>query len=170
MLRPMALVITLLVAGAVLLLLETVLPGMIAGILGGMCLIAGVVLAFTRLGPTAGTWIFAGTVVGLIIGFAIWASVFPNTKMGRAFISERAIGGAPSADPALLHQTGSAVTVLRPSGTALIGGHRVDVVTEGALIEKGTPIKVVAIEGMRVVVRAAGESPTDFSTTNKQTT
>jgi membrane-bound ClpP family serine protease len=30
----------------------------------------------------------------------------------------------------------------------------VDVVTEGAMIERGTPIKVVATEGLRVVVRA----------------
>jgi hypothetical protein len=37
-------VITLLVAGAVLLLLETILPGMIAGIAGLICLVAGVIL------------------------------------------------------------------------------------------------------------------------------
>jgi membrane-bound ClpP family serine protease len=30
----------------------------------------------------------------------------------------------------------------------------VDVVTEGPPVEQGTPIKVVAIEGLRVVVRA----------------
>ena len=40
----MELVVTLLVVGAILLLLETVLPGMIAGIVGGLCLIVGVVL------------------------------------------------------------------------------------------------------------------------------
>jgi membrane-bound ClpP family serine protease len=38
---------------------------------------------------------------------------------------------------------------------ALIDGHRVDVVTEGGMIEKGAAIKVVATEGMRTVVRAA---------------
>lgn len=166
----MTLVITLLAAGAVLLLLETILPGMIAGILGGLCLAAGVILAFVDLGATVGLWVFAGTVAGLIAGFAIWASVFPRTKVGRAFISERTIGGAPSADVALLHQTGSAATTLRPSGTALIGGHRVDVVTEGGLIEKGAPLKVIAIEGMRVIVRAIDESPAEISTTKHQTT
>jgi len=30
----------------------------------------------------------------------------------------------------------------------------VDVVTEGALLDPGTPVKVVALEGLRVVVRA----------------
>jgi membrane-bound serine protease (ClpP class) len=46
------------------------------------------------------------------------------------------------------------LTKLRPSGTAVINGKRVDVVTEGAFIEPGQSIKVVAIEGLRVVVRA----------------
>jgi membrane-bound serine protease (ClpP class) len=56
--------------------------------------------------------------------------------------------------PELLNQTGSALTNLRPAGTAIINDRRVDVVTEGAMIERGTPVKVVAVEGMRVVVRA----------------
>jgi membrane-bound serine protease (ClpP class) len=42
---------------------------------------------------------------------------------------------------------------LRPSGNAAIGDRRVDVVTEGTMIDKGTPIRVVAVEGSRVVVR-----------------
>lgn len=154
MLRRMELVVMLLAAGAVLLLLETVLPGMVAGIVGGCCLLAGVVMAYVKLGAVAGNWILAGTVVAVIIGFGVWASVFPKTRFGRAFISDRAIGDVKADRPELLHQTGTAFTQLRPSGTALISGQRVDVVSEGALVEKGTPIKVVGIEGMRVVVRA----------------
>ncbi len=160
MLRLMALVITLLAVGALLLLAETVLPGMIAGILGGLCLVAAVIVAFVDLGPSAGTYVFAGTSAGVIIGFAIWASVFPKTRAGRAFISERAIGGVTAGDATLLAQTGAAITALRPCGTAEINGRRVDVISEGAMVEKGTPLKVVAIEGMRVVVRAvAGPEP-----------
>jgi hypothetical protein len=34
----------------------------------------------------------------------------------------------------------------------------VDVITEGAMVARDTPIKVVAIEGMRVVVRALSET------------
>ena len=52
-----------------------------------------------------------------------------------------------------LNKEGVAKTQLRPSGTAIIDGERVDVVTEGNLIEPGTNLKVVAVEGMRVVVR-----------------
>ena len=66
---------------------------------------------------------------------------------------EAVVGEIRAEKPDLLHQTGIAFTQLRPSGTALIGDRRVDVVSEGGLIEKGTPIKVVAIEGTRIVVR-----------------
>jgi len=164
----MELVVTLLVVGAILLLLETILPGMVAGAVGGCCLIAGVILGYVRLGPEAGTWILAGTVVGVIAGFIVWARVFPQTRFGRAFISQGVVGEIGTERPELLHQTGTAFTQLRPSGTALINGQRVDVVTEGTLIEKGTPIKVVALEGMRVVVRAT-EEPTNLIPETKTT-
>ena len=153
MLPHMALVVTLLVAGAILLLLETVLPGLIAGIAGGCCLIAGVVLGYVEFGASTGTWILFGTVVLLIAGFVAWARYFPDSRFARVLISKQVVGDIRADQPELLHQIGTAFTQLRPSGTAIINGRRVDVVTEGALIEKGTPIKVVAIEGMRVVVR-----------------
>ena len=149
----MALVITLLLVGAILLLLETVLPGMIAGIVGGCCLIAGVIMGYVEFGVSTGTWILFATVVVLVAGFGVWARYFPESRFGRAFISKGVTGDIRTEKPELLHQTGTAFTQLRPSGTALINGQRVDVVTEGSLIEKGASIKVVAIEGMRVVVR-----------------
>ena len=53
----------------------------------------------------------------------------------------------------LLDQQGEAFTDLRPSGKANINDQRFDVVTEGVFLEKGDPIRVIAIEGQRVVVR-----------------
>jgi membrane-bound serine protease (ClpP class) len=150
----MELVITLIIVGAILLLLETVLPGLVAGIIGFCCLIAAVYFAYEREGVETGNWVLMGVAVGLMIGFICWLKYFPNSRMARPFVSQTAIGDIKAEKPELLNQTGTAFTSLRPSGTALIDGKRVDVVTEGALIEKGTPVKVVAIEGMRVVVRA----------------
>jgi membrane-bound ClpP family serine protease len=51
-----------------------------------------------------------------------------------------------------LHKRGTALTVLRPAGTAMIEGERLDVVTEGGYIERGEAVKVVAVEGVRIVV------------------
>ena len=42
-----------------------------------------------------------------------------------------------------------------PSGTAEIDGRPVDVVSEGAFLPKGTNVRVVTVEGARVVVRKA---------------
>ena len=47
---------------------------------------------------------------------------------------------------------GKAITILRPAGTAEIDGRRVDVVTSGEFIQAGTVIKVILVEGARVVV------------------
>jgi membrane-bound serine protease (ClpP class) len=53
-----------------------------------------------------------------------------------------------------LNMDGICVTDLRPSGTALIGNRRVDVVTDGEYVEKDTPITVTGIAGNRIVVEA----------------
>jgi membrane-bound serine protease (ClpP class) len=150
----MATVVTLILVGAVLLLLETVLPGMIAGIIGFGCLVAGVVMAYLQFDLRTANLVLLAVVVGLIGGTLTWMKFFPQSRMARIFISHGTVGNIGAEKPELLHQTGTALTPLRPSGTANINGKRVDVVTEGAMIERGAPIKVVAVEGMRVVVRS----------------
>jgi membrane-bound serine protease (ClpP class) len=147
-------VIALLLAGAVLLVLETVLPGMIAGLVGLGCLVTGVVMAYVNLGPRTGNLVLLIVLAGLVLGTFWWVKYFPDSRFAQVFVSRGTVGELKVEKPELLHQLGTAMTRLRPSGMALINGHRVDVVTEGPFIERGTPIKVIAVEGMRVVVRA----------------
>ncbi|MDB6123954.1 MAG: protease/transporter [Pedosphaera sp.] len=150
----MELVITLLLIGALLILAETVLPGMIAGIIGVCCLAAGVIQGYVEFGARTGNLILMGVLIGLLIGFSLWLKYFPDSRIARVFISHGIAGAVTKEKSELLNQTGTAYTQLRPAGTAVIGDRRIDVVTEGQLIEKGTPIQVVAVDGMRVVVRA----------------
>jgi membrane-bound serine protease (ClpP class) len=91
--------------------------------------------------------------LGLIAGFWLWVRYFPDSRAARAFVSHKAVGEIGTEKPELLNQTGTALTPLRPAGTAVLQGKRVDVVTEGQMIERGAAVKVVAVEGMRVVVR-----------------
>ena len=49
-------------------------------------------------------------------------------------------------------KTGLALTTLRPAGTALIEGKRLDVITPGDFIEKDTQITIVSIDGNKIVV------------------
>ncbi len=53
----------------------------------------------------------------------------------------------------LISTEGVAITTLRPSGTANIKGDKVDVVSEGEMIEKNTKIKVIDVKGNRIVVK-----------------
>ena len=152
-----AIVATLLIVGALLMLAEVFLPGMIAGTIGLMCVGAGVVMSFVYFGFSAGMVVALGAIVGLGIATVLWFKYFPDSKMGRKITSEGTAGDVdiPDERKALLEQTGVTTCDLRHSGTAKIAGKRVDVVSEGQMIEKDTPIRVVAIEGVRVVVRAA---------------
>ena len=149
----MTLIITLLILGAVLLFLETLLPGMIAGILGVVCLLAAITLGYQDFGAQTGNILVMIVLVGLVVGVFIWLKFFPESRIARKFISQGAVGELGVEKPELLNGTGVALTQLRPSGTARINGERVDVVTEGGLIERGAKLKVVAVEGTRIVVR-----------------
>jgi len=53
----------------------------------------------------------------------------------------------------LVGKEGVAVTPLRPAGTVLIEEERIDVVTEGAFVERNSRVTVVEVEGNRVVVQ-----------------
>lgn len=48
--------------------------------------------------------------------------------------------------------TGKALTTLRPSGQARIGGYTVDVVSIGSMIDPGQRVKIIAIDGNRIQV------------------
>lgn len=150
----MELVIILLAVGVLLIIAEMVLPGIIAGVLGGLCLLAGIIEGYVVFGARTGNLILMGVLAGLLAGLAIWLKFFPDSRLGRLLVSQRVVGEIGTDRPELLGKTGTAFTRLRPAGTAMIDGKRVDVVTEGQLVEKGAAIRVVGVEGMKIVVRA----------------
>ncbi len=145
---------TLLILGAVLLFVEIFLPGMICGIIGLGCLVAGIAMAYTRYGTSSGSLVLLGVGVALVAGVIAWFKYFPSSRLGQTFVSRGSSADMPSTADGLLNQTGVTHTKLRPSGIAIINGKRVDVVTEGPFLESGTQVKVISTEGMRVVVRA----------------
>jgi len=101
----------------------------------------------------------------ILIGVAGWAllRVLPGSRrLPGVFLREstsRETGylSAPERSD-LLGLVGTAVTDLHPAGTALIGGERVDVVTEGPWISADTPVEVVRAESYRHVVRPVAEN------------
>ena len=132
---------------------EAILHRMVSGIIGSLCLVGAVVFGYHEFGIPTGNLIFGGVLVGLGLGVFCWSKFFPKGRIARSFNSRVADRDAGVAKPDLLHRTGVAITQLRPLGAAFINGKRVDVISQGALIDRGASIIVVSVEGMRVVVR-----------------
>ena len=53
----------------------------------------------------------------------------------------------------LLDKEGIALTILRPAGTVIINSERIDAVSEGGFIDQNAKVKVIKVEGARIVVR-----------------
>lgn len=52
----------------------------------------------------------------------------------------------------LLGKTGRTLTVLRPAGTVIVDGQRLDVVSLGEYIPKSAKVQIVKVEGSKIFV------------------
>jgi len=147
-------IIVLSIVGFLLLGAEVFVPGLVLGFIGGISLAVAIGLGYFQYGALIGTLMLAG--VGIIgtVGFFMWMAFFPRTAIGRRFINPTHLPSdfLKEKHP-LLGKTGEAFSDLRPAGVAMIDGRKVDVVTEGAFIERGSALTVALVEGPRVVVR-----------------
>ena len=153
---PFEAIVVLIIVGFLLLAAEVFVPGLVLGLLGGLCLSGAVVIAFAYYDAVTGSLVFVGVCALTVGGFLGWMAAFPHTAIGRKVMLQKShrqgIGGkVPPAE--LLGAQGRSLTPLRPAGTASIGGRKVDVVAESHFIASDEPIVVVREEGMRVVVR-----------------
>ena len=57
----------------------------------------------------------------------------------------------------LIGKAGETKSDLRPAGIAMVDDQRIDVVSDGGFIEKGEAIKVIAVDGPRVVVKRTNQ-------------
>ena len=142
-----------------------IIPGFgLAGIAGTVAIVASMVLAMMGGYPTSGDVAQALAVLGasLFITFAViyaWLRHLPNSGRFSGLLLKGAghrdagFTSAPSR-PELVGRDGTAITDLRPSGTARIGEERIDVVTEGEYVAQGSRVQVVRSDGYRHVVRA----------------
>jgi membrane-bound serine protease (ClpP class) len=164
-----------LVAGALLLGFEWfVLPGFgIAGIAGILCIVGGLLLSMQDfvipdpnfpwerellvgnllrvLGAALAAFLFAGFTLRYILPRLSRKIHGPYLE---ATLAEARINQLVETSVSE-GRTGTAITLLRPSGKAMIDDRRYDVVTRGEFLEKGTPIRVVKAKGARIVVARA---------------
>ncbi|MFZ3129618.1 MAG: NfeD family protein [Desulfosporosinus sp.] len=152
-------IISLIVLGILLLAIEVfVIPGFgVSGILGMAALITGIFLVTDSILEGA---LFTGGAL-ILLGIITYVSFrSPRTRrLWRKFTlstSQTLKGGyvAPKVQyETYLGRTGISLTQLRPAGTADFDGEHLDVVTEGGFIGPGTGIRVIAVEGTRIIVR-----------------
>ncbi|MFL6978432.1 nodulation protein NfeD [Bacillus inaquosorum] len=149
--------VLLFIAGVILILLEIFLPGGIIGLLGLGAIIASLFLA-------AGS--FTVMAVSLLIASAvsITAFILLTRVLGKRmkFFKKLILNDSTNTESGyvsnqtrtdLMGKVGVTFTPLRPAGTVIIDDERLDVVSEGSFTEKDKKVKVIKVEGSRIVVR-----------------
>jgi membrane-bound ClpP family serine protease len=142
-------------------------PGFgVPGILGAILLIAGVAL-------TANSILEVLVLLGIIIAILGVALSFVLKSVTKGRLSKILIlhetqkkeDGYIGAEDLeyFVGQEGITLTVLKPSGMAEINGIKLDVVSEGEFISQSTKVKVIKVEGRRIVVRVLTESKSNHS-------
>jgi membrane-bound serine protease (ClpP class) len=125
------------------------------GIAAFGCLLAADVLAWQE-----STTLLAVLVAVQLVGVPLFLkgalALLPRLPFGRQMLLAAPPPETRSgveASEHLLGKEGVALTDLRPGGTAAFGDERRSVVAESGSVVRGTPVRVVSVEGYRVVVR-----------------
>ena len=147
--------------GILLIVAEVLLPATgVLGALGVAAMLYSVVLA---LGGDVNALyaLFAAFALALVI-FLLLARFLPESRLWKKVVlhdaSTSAKGYVSAAERTeLLGREALVLTDVRPAGSILVDGVPVDVVSEGAYIEKGERVYVTAVHGSRIVVRRVSE-------------
>ena len=157
----MTYVIILLLAGIILVILETLLPsGGILGILATASLIGAIALGFMQ-NPVTGWGVLLAVLICVPILVLLGLKALPRTPFGRKMIlaepqTDKDARGKAGVDDEnfefLKGKSGITVTALRPSGIAEIDAKRFSVVSEGEMIEPSVEIVVKEVEGNNIII------------------
>lgn len=139
--------------GFLLIYLEFFLPGGVLGVIGGLVILAGIILFVWEAGDFKLSAIFIGATLILLIAtmkLALW-----KMKKSPAFFAKEEQSGyfASEYDKEMIGKEGVAVTDLKPSGHILVEGIQCQAVSERSYLKKGESIKIIGGEGARLIVR-----------------
>jgi membrane-bound serine protease (ClpP class) len=153
--------ILLFIGGVVLIIMEIHTPGLgLFGLGGVICILASF---FLSLGGDIGALnIIAGSMVVAIICFLLIVKRLPSSRLWAKLVLKDAettnAGFISSHDyQAFMGHTGVALTLLRPAGTIEIEGEHFDAISDGQYIPAGTKVKVVSVNGSKIVVRPVND-------------
>ena len=150
--------VLLLVVGFILVVVEMYVPGFgVPGITGIACLIAGVIIKAN----TALEALIMAIVIIALLCIALSISIHSVSKgrlaKSKLVLHETATDAYNIGTNDLmyyLNKTGETTTVLRPSGIGEFEGVKLNIVSDGEFIGAGETVKVISVEGNRIVVKA----------------
>ncbi len=149
------LVIALIVLGVLLVVLEIlVVPGTtVIGIIGGILMGVGVILAYsTQEDAMIGHYTLAGTSVATVI-LLYWAYKVLRSK--KYSLYDVIDGQVNVLEPGTVKVGDEGITLgyLRLGGKANINGHRLEVFSQSEMIPADTRIEVIKIDGNKIIVK-----------------
>ncbi|GAA0457520.1 NfeD family protein [Alkalibacillus silvisoli] len=147
----------LLLSGLILIILEIFFPSGVFGIIGGGAILGAMLVSGADMGHMAMS-IGISLLLALVLAFILFKKLDTNRGLFKYLVlkdqTSNELGYVSNETRRdLIGMEGYALTFLRPSGAALFGDERLDVVTEGAFIDRNKPVKIVKVEGSRIVVR-----------------
>ncbi len=148
--------VILIIAGLFLIGAEIFLPGGVIGLIGTMSLLAAIVVSFFIFPMDIALLNTLAIIVLSGICIVIWVKFFPRSRLGKSLTladNGKSFKSASLEFMDLLGKEGVTMSVLRPAGIAKFDGKRVDVVTNGSWIESGKPVKVIQVQGIRILVK-----------------
>lgn len=146
--------------GIGLLVLEAFMPGFgLPGISGIVMEIVAIALTWVNHGPVAalGLTIIVLSLIAIAISMSLRSATKGRLSRSKIILKERESNeaGYRSAEDmqVFLGKEGETTTVCRPTGMAEFDGVKLNVVSEGEFIPAGTRVRIVQVEGSRIVVR-----------------
>ncbi|WP_318036077.1 NfeD family protein [Halobacillus salinarum] len=129
----------------------------------GTLSLIGIVLMLVAVGLSSPNWV-AGlySIIGVILGAAaslLFLKVFKHREMWSklalmdALTSEMGYNSMKESYAALMDKQGIALTDMRPVGTIRIEDDEYSAVSNGQWIAKGDEIKVVSVDGTKILVK-----------------
>lgn len=150
----LTIIVILLLIGFALLLVELLLtPGIVVGTFGVLCLLAGIYMSWQNYGNVVGALVLLGTVVGSISMVVIALKSGVWKRMANSDTISGRMNEIPT-DRLKPGDRGTTLSVLRPSGNAFIGGMKLEVSTEGEIVEAHQEIEISKINQNRIIVRS----------------
>jgi membrane-bound ClpP family serine protease len=143
--------------GFIFVVIEMFHPGFSApGITGTILLILGVVITARDFTQALIMIIIILAILGILMALVLQSAT--KGRLSKIIVlkeSQNKESGYIGTEDLeyFLGKEGITVTVLRPSGTADFDGVKMDVVSQGDFIQKDSKVRIIKVEGRRIVVK-----------------